>query len=345
VAGVILLRRLWPVVILVVTALIFMGALLPYVEWLAKKGIPRGLAVFIVAFAVFAGIVALFAMTVPGLISEFQHIRDQLPNWALNVEDWLHDLGFDVDLEERARDINWAELLSGRAVDYTQQVIYALFAILTIIVMTVYLLIDAPRLARYIYQVAPPDRRDDAAVLLQSMTRVVGGYIRGQFITSAIIAAYTFVVLTIVGVPNALAFAVLAGIADIIPLIGAYIAVGPQVAAASDQSVSAAVVVLVALLIYQQFEDRLLVPRVYGATLNLPPLVVLITVLIGGELLGVVGILLSLPAAAAGRVLLEYSLKSRLLGLPTHIIEPTDEAFAPDAEIDPTVPAAGEGSA
>jgi predicted PurR-regulated permease PerM len=201
--------------------------------------------------------------------------------------------------------------------------------------MTVYLLIDAPRLARFVYQIAPPDRRDDAALLLQSMTRVVGGYIRGQFITSAMIAGYTFVVLTVVGVPNALAFAVLAGIADIIPLIGAYIAVGPQVAAASDQSLTAAIIVLVALLIYQQFEDRLLVPRVYGATLNLPPLVVLITVLIGGELLGVVGILLSLPAAAAGRVLLEYSLKSRLLGLPSHITESHDELFAPDVEEHP----------
>lgn len=336
IAGVLLLRRLWPVVLLVVTALIFMGALLPYVEWLVARKVPRGIAVFLVSLAVFAGIVSLFAMTVPGLINEFEHIRDELPGWAEEIEIRLRDFGVDVDLQERARSINWPELISGRAVNYGQQVLFALFGLFTILVMTVYLLIDAPRLARFVYRLVPPDREEDARQVLRSMTRVVGGYIRGQFITSFIIAAYTFVVLTVVGVPNALAFAVLAGIADIIPLIGAYIAVIPQVLAASDQSMTHAIVVLVALLIYQQFEDRILVPRVYGATLNLPPLVVLITVLIGGELLGVVGILLSLPAAAAGRVILDYVFERRLLGisLPPEPDE-ADHVFAPDIEQPP----------
>lgn len=333
VAGIVLLRRLWPVVVLVITALIFMGALLPYVEWLVARNVRRGLAVFLVAFAVFAGIAGVFAITVPGLIDEFQHIRDQLPDWAQQAEDRLLDFGVEVDLEQRARDINWAEVLSGRAVDYGQQALLALFGIFTIIVMTVYLLLDAPRLARFVYQFVPRGKEEDAAQLLQSLTRVVGGYIRGQFITSLIIAAYTFVVLTIVGVPNALAFAVLAGIADVIPLVGAYIAVGPPALAASDLSMTHAIVVLVALLIYQQFEDRFLVPRVYGATLNLPPLVVLVTVLIGGELLGVVGVLLSLPAAAAGRVVLEYVLDRRLLGLPGNSqVSEEEDLFAPNVE-------------
>jgi predicted PurR-regulated permease PerM len=332
IAGVLLLRRIWPVVLLVLTALIFMGALLPYVEWLVARKVPRGLAVFLVSFAVFAGIVALFAMTVPGLINEFEHIRDELPGWAEEIELRLADLGVDVDLEERAREINWAEILSGRAVDYGQQVLFGLFGLFTILVMTVYLLIDAPRLARFIYRVVPPDRGDDAARVMRSMTRVVGGYIRGQFITSLIIAIYTFVVLTAVGVPNALAFAVLAGIADIIPLIGAYIAVVPPVLAASDLSIRHAIVVLVALVLYQQFEDRILVPRVYGATLNLPPLVVLITVLIGAELLGVVGVLLSLPAAAAGRVVLDYMLERRMLGISLPAATEGEDVFAPDRE-------------
>ncbi|MGE0135817.1 MAG: AI-2E family transporter [Dehalococcoidia bacterium] len=346
VAGVMLLRRLWPVVILVVTALIFMGALLPYVEWLVARGVKRGVAVLLVAAAVFAGIVALFAMMVPGLISELETIRDQIPGWAEEIELRLADYGIEVDLEQRARDINWTEVLSGRAIDYTQQLLFFLFAAFTVAVMTLYLLADAPRLTRWIYQFVPSGKEADAQRLLQSMTRVVGGYIRGQTITSAIIAAYTFVVLTIVGVPNALAFAVLAGIADVIPLVGAYIAVGPQVLAASDESSTAAITVLVALLIYQQFEDRILVPRVYGATLNLPPLVVLITVLIGAELLGVVGVLLALPAAAAGRVILEYSMERRFLGLPPPphdgeefgtpeaLANEGEQVFAPDEEPD-----------
>ncbi|MBX7112542.1 MAG: AI-2E family transporter, partial [Dehalococcoidia bacterium] len=191
IAGIIVLRRLWPVVILVVTALIFMGALLPYVEWLVARGVNRGVAVLLVAFAVFAAIVGLFAMMVPGLVSEFQTIRDQLPGWAEEVQSRLADFGVEVDLEQRAREINWTEVLSGRAIDYTQQVLFFLFGAFTVAVMTIYLLIDAPRLARWVYQFVPAGKEADAQRLLQSMTRVVGGYVRGQTITSAIIAIYT----------------------------------------------------------------------------------------------------------------------------------------------------------
>ena len=160
---------------------------------------------------------------------------------------------------------------------------------------------------------------------------MVGGYIRGQVITSLCIATYTLVVLLILRVPNALAFAVLAGFADIIPLVGAFIAVMPPAVAAFDKSPTLALVVLGLLVLYQQFEDRFLVPRVYGSTLNLPPIIVLIAVLCGGELLGVTGVLLALPAAAAGRVAFDYVLERR--AREEHTAAPvlaTDEVLAPD---------------
>jgi predicted PurR-regulated permease PerM len=97
---------------------------------------------------------------------------------------------------------------------------------------------------------------------------------------------------------------------------------------ALDESFTKAVIVLVALLAYQQFEDRYLTPRVYGATLNLPPIIVLVAVLVGGKLFGVSGVLLALPAAAVGRVLLDYYLQGRRLRIgETHA---ADEIFAPD---------------
>jgi predicted PurR-regulated permease PerM len=143
---------------------------------------------------------------------------------------------------------------------------------------------------------------------------------------------FTFFTLLAIGVENALAFAVLAGFADVIPLIGAFIAIIPPAFAAFDQSVTQAIIVLIALLIYQQFEDRFLVPRIYGQTLGLQPLVVFLAVLVGGELLGITGILLSLPAAAAGKVLLDYFLLRRK---PGSLLEPnefttTREVLAPE---------------
>ena len=127
--------------------------------------------------------------------------------------------------------------------------------------------------------------------------------------------------------PNALAFAVLAGFADVIPLIGALIAIVPPVAAALQESSTHALVVLVALVAYQQFEDRVLVPRVYGRTLNLPPVIVLIAVLAGAELLGITGVLLALPLTAAGRVGLDYLMQNRELLLGPN---PGEQVLAPD---------------
>ena len=107
------------------------------------------------------------------------------------------------------------------------------------------------------------------------MIRVLGGYLRGQVITWLIIGTYTFILLQIVGVPNPLAFAVFAAFADSIPLVGAFIAVIPPVAASLQISYTLAVIVFSLLEAYQIFEDRVLVPRVYGQFLNLPPLIVM----------------------------------------------------------------------
>jgi predicted PurR-regulated permease PerM len=323
------LIRLWPVVVLVLSAFIFMAALLPYVNWLVRRGIPRTAAVLLIFLGIVAVIAGLLALVVPAMIDEFQDIRDNLPEDARRLEEFLDDFGINVELEERARDVDWGEVLSGReAVDYGQRAIVAVLSIFTVLVLTAYLLIDTPRLTRFVYQWVPAGREPEFERILASLGRVVGGYVRGQAITSVCIAVYTLVVLLILGVPNAVAFAVLAGFADIIPLIGAFIATIPPVIAAFDVTPTRALIVLVLLLIYQQFEDRYLTPRVYGSTLNLPPLIVLLAILVGGELFGITGVLLALPAAAVGRVAMDYVLDARKAAIAPP--GPVHEPAAPD---------------
>jgi predicted PurR-regulated permease PerM len=309
------LIEVWPVVILIVTAFIFMAALLPYVEWLCRHGLNRIVAVVVTLLLIVAVLGSAVAIVVPAMVDEFRSVRDNLPDDARDFETFMSDLGFDTenwDLPERAQDIQWDELISGRAaVNFGQRVLFGILSAITMVVLTAYLLVDTPRLNRFLFQFIAPERQADAREILSALSRVVGGYVRGQIITSLIIGLYTLAVLLIVGVPNPVAFAVLAAFADIIPLVGAFIAVVPAALAAFQESPTQALIVLGALLVYQQFEDRFLVPRVYGSTLNLPALVVLIAVLVGGELLGIPGILLALPAAAAGRVFLDYYLDRR----------------------------------
>jgi predicted PurR-regulated permease PerM len=308
------MRELWPVILLVLVSVILMLGLLPYVEAMVRRGIPRGASVLILLALLLVTLIGLFSVMVPAMVDEFGDVRDNLPESARQIEELLDKFGIKVELQNRARDIDWNNIVSGRvAFDFGQRVLTLTLSLITIVVMTAYLLADTPRLGNFVSQFIPEDKRDDADHLFDSLTRVVGGYLRGQAITSISIAVFTFVLLKIVGVPNALAFAVLAGFADVVPLIGALVATIPPVAAALQESSTQALIVLVCLVAYQQFEDRLLVPRVYGRTLNLPPVIVLIAVLAGAELLGITGVLLALPLTAAGRVGLDYLIQNRQL--------------------------------
>ena len=174
------------------------------------------------------------------------------------------------------------------------------FSIFTVVVLTVYLLLDmndweisssgscrtAASLKWSSFECARPGRRR-----LRSWTI---HHVRG-------IGVFTIVVCLTMNVPNAVAFAVLAAFADIIPLVGAFIAIAPPSPRLSRSTDPGGGRPCALLLVYQQFEDRFLVPHVYGQTLNLPSLVVLVAVLAGGELMGIAGILLALPAAATPR--------------------------------------------
>jgi predicted PurR-regulated permease PerM len=325
------LTKLWPIILLVVTAFIFHAALLPYVEWLVGRRVPRTLAVVAIVIVILAVLGGLSALVVPAMVDEFSDLRNELPQDAEDLERFLDDFGIKVELGERARDIDWDNLISGQAaVNYGQRALTILLGAITVIVLTAYLLVDTPRLSRFIYQFVPPGREPEMEHFLTAMSRVVGGYIRGQVVTSACIFVYTLVVLLAAGVPNALAFAVLAAFVDIIPLIGATIAVVFPTLAAFQESPTQAIIVLALLLLYQQFEDRILTPRVYGQTLNLPPLVVLIAVLVGGQLLGIAGVLLAMPAAAVARVGFDYWMEKQ--GPVVIPAGPDDEALAPDEE-------------
>jgi hypothetical protein len=117
-------------------------------------------------------------------------------------------------------------------------------------------------------------------------------------------AGFTWILLTACRVPNALALSMFAGVADLLPYVGAMLSVGPAALVASTQGLTTVLVVATVMLAYQELESRFIVPRVYGQVLRLPSSIVLVSLLAGGALMGIVGALLALPAAAAIRMLL-----------------------------------------
>jgi predicted PurR-regulated permease PerM len=173
----------------------------------------------------------------------------------------------------------------------------------TALVLAVYFIADRERMRGGLYAVVPRTWHVRLARVLANLETIVGGYMRGQVITSVAIAAFTFTLLTICHVPDALALAAFAGLTDVLPFVGGLLATTPAVLASLSQGTVTASVVLVLMVGYQEFESRVLVPRVYGRTLRLPSAAVILALLVGGKLGGVLGALLALPLAAALRML------------------------------------------
>jgi predicted PurR-regulated permease PerM len=149
-----------------------------------------------------------------------------------------------------------------------------------------------------LYACVPRQHHIKLARILLELKVIVGGYMRGQLITSAAISVFVFVLLTILGVDNALPLALFAGMTDVIPFVGGYIASAPVIIAVANRGLPVLIGVSLLMLIYQEFESRVLVPRVYGRVLRLQPAIVLVALLVGGTLMGILGALLALPIAA-----------------------------------------------
>jgi predicted PurR-regulated permease PerM len=183
--------------------------------------------------------------------------------------------------------------------------------------LSIYLLADPVRSKGILYAVVPRHYHIKLARILLELKVIVGGYMRGQLITSVAIFTFVFALLSIYNVDNALALALFAGLTDIIPFVGGYVASAPVIIAMIPAGTTAVIVVTILMVLYQEFESRILVPRVYGRTLRLPPAIVLVALLVGGTLAGIVGALLALPIAAG----LQMVMRELRVDLPGESVE------------------------
>jgi predicted PurR-regulated permease PerM len=195
--------------------------------------------------------------------------------------------------------------------------------------MTFFMLLEGPTWVDRAYGLVPPDQEERWRRVGYRIYQTVGGYFTGNLLISFVAATASTVVLLIMGVPFPFALGLLVFILDLIPLAGATIAAVILVLVALSHSTAAAIVVGVFFVLYQQLENHLLQPLVYGRTVQLSPLIVLIAVLIGAEVAGVLGALGAIPVAGAFQVILQDWLAHKRAGAASSVIE------APAASVDP----------
>lgn len=301
VAGAWIALQLQTVLIIVTVALVVVGTLDPMVAWFERRGIRRGRAlvlIFVVIAVAFAGVLLL---TVPPLFTQLLHLIEDAPKGRDKLVEWLRSFKLARPFVQAVKAVPLNDLVvraGNTMVGYSSDILTVVGYSISTTFLAIYLLADPVRTRGLIFAVVPRHHHIKLARILIELKVIVGGYMRGQLITSVAIAAFTFGVLTIFRVEDALALSLFAGMTDIIPFIGGYVASIPVIIAVSGSGFAAIVIVSTLMFAYQEFESRILVPRVYGRVLRLPPAVVVVSLLVGGTLMGVIGALLALPIAA-----------------------------------------------
>jgi predicted PurR-regulated permease PerM len=202
--------------------------------------------------------------------------------------------------------------VSGTALAITKGIVTMIVAIVTIMFMTFFMLLEGPAWIERFLGLLPDDRRERWRTVGHDIYRTVGGYVTGNLLISVIAGVTTTAVLLILDIPYAVALGLVVAILDLIPLAGATLAaIIVTTVAVLEDPFPAGVVVLVFFIVYQQLENHVLQPLVYGRTVQLSPLAVLIAVLIGAELAGVLGALAAIPVAGTIQVLLRDQLRER----------------------------------
>jgi predicted PurR-regulated permease PerM len=307
IVGVWLFLQLRAIVLLLVVALVFAGTFNPLVEWMERRGVKRVYALTLLSVALLLVTSLLIFLTGPPLIEQLAQIVRDAPRHREQLIALLQQHDFTAPLARAVQNAGLQEIfarIERDLVGYSSRAVTAVGWAVTTLFLAFYFLADGKRTQGALYAIVPRDYHMRLARILQNLETIVGGYMRGQLITSAAIGVFTFALLLICKVPNALSLALFAALVDVIPIIGGLLATAPAVLAALSRGVPVGVVVLVALFVYQEVENRVLVPRVYGRALRLAPITVVLALLAGGILLGVIGALLALPIAAGLQMML-----------------------------------------
>ncbi len=293
----------------ILIAALFAIALNPAVELLeGRRGLGRGRAAAVVFVAAFAALAGLGLLVIPPLVNATTDFIEALPRYLRDLEAERGPLAFLerrfgvgeelVDAYERGGIVSLLGLErvgSGAA----RTAASAALALVAVPFLTYFMLLYGRQWIDGFLSVVPPSARPRWERAFDGIYRTVGGYVTGNLFISLVAGIVAGVTLFALGIPYALPLAVLVAILDLIPLVGSTIALVACGLAALTEGVVPLVIVVVILLLYQQVENHVLMPVVYGRTVNLSPLAVLVSILIGAELAGVLGALAAIPIAGS----------------------------------------------
>lgn len=323
-----LLRDVLLLAILAVFLAVALSAPVNFFE--TRLRMPRALAILVV-YALLAGALVLIGLLLlPPLIREFTAFLHAVPGYVRQLQDsglierWDEEYGVVAQVESQAKHL--PSILGGALSELetvTVTAIERIVELIAILAIAFLLLLDAPRLLGFVYREVAPDETA-ARRIARETSSAVGGYVAGVFAVAALAGIVSFVVMTILGIPYAVPLAVQMAFFAILPLVGSTIGAFVIGIVAAFQGVEIVIVWGVFWILYQQTETHVLGPLVYRKAVDMSPALVILSVMAGATLLGVLGALLAIPAAATIQILIREWWRSR------KPVEPASATAAPE---------------
>lgn len=300
-----------PILLLISIALFLAVGLDPVVSWLQGRGLRRGLAVFVTVAVVVLFFAGFIAAAVPPLVDQGTELVDELPGFLEDVDEaspFLRELNDRLRITERIEGLTSGGTAApapdtDQVVGVAKVVFGGIASTLTVLVLSLYFLAAFPRLKRTAYQLVPRSRRGRFALLADEIMSRIGAYLLGNLATSFIAGLIAYIFFKLIGVPYPLPLAMFVALTDMLPLVGATIGAAASVLVAFSVSVPVGLIAGAYFVIYQQFENFVLIPRVMKRAVDVSPIATIVGVLIGASLLGIFGAILAVPIAASIQII------------------------------------------
>lgn len=292
------------IILLTFLSVILVAALLRPVEWLHSRKVPRGIAVLIVYLAVIFLISGALSIIIPPLVTQTGEFVASLPKIIGTVNDFL--VVSKIPVEDLSSVIaSQIDSFAGNIVAVSSAIFGSIFLILTLFVLSFYILMEWRIFVRVI--ASPFSGRQEKRIinLFSKVEKGLGAWVRGQLTLSVIIGTVTYIGLLLLGIPFALPLALVAGILEVIPLIGPIISAIPAVLVAFTISPVLGLAVIALYFIVQQLENHIVVPMVMSKVVGLQPAAVIIALLIGAKLGGIGGAFLAVPVILVIRIFIK----------------------------------------
>ena len=314
-----LLYRFYQVVFILFIAIVIGTVIRPAVVWLHQRGLPRVAGIILIYFVTLALFVGFVLLVFPLLLEQGATVAAAIPDYYQSLRQWLG--GYSDSLVSRISKLlpsalpnlqpgqqTGLEMIASaeQAWRYATTATQSIFTAIVTLILVFYWILDGPRAIQSVLMLIPQDQREGIKELFAAMESKVGFFIAGQGVLCLIIGVMALIAYLLIGLPNALVLALIAGMLEAVPMIGPLLGAVPAAFVALALGPEKLIWVIVATVVIQQLENSLLVPRVMRKAVGVNPFVTLLSFFAFSSLFGIAGALMAIPIAAIAQLLLNH---------------------------------------